>query len=127
LVNKTAVDWFVDKDVNISIFGMLATQNSIVGTGTDVFVTFERPIFLPAKQRLRFHITSIIPFKGDIPDDNANEEVKKAHKKEMSLQLKSTAGNLNGFVLYDHTMKIQVNLPNGWEDSDDEPDVNKTD
>lgn len=115
LSNNSDKDWNVNEHTKISLFGKLAKQNSLSGDGSSPLWDFHRSIFLPSGQRIRFEIKSKIPFDGDVPSRESDEVEKKRHQENIAAQLNKIAGNLDGFVMYDHSNRNQITFPSGWK------------
>jgi hypothetical protein len=124
LQNNTDFDYRIDSDAEIEISSRLRKQKEFGEFAGKKDLTTEYPVFLPARNRVRFFLN--IPYaypvreKSDPTDDQQREyttEVARYVTKEMS--------NLDGFVLFDAKNRYEIDFPAGWEKRAKETPVQK--
>jgi len=113
LENTTNVDYRVDAKDNLRLMARLARQRSL-SASDNVFERFDSPIFIPAKQRLRYavHIDYAYPSGGT--RRGASAEELQEYRKGLSEWVNREMSNLDGFVLFDEGNRYQTNFPKGW-------------
>jgi hypothetical protein len=113
LQNNTDFDYSIDDVAKITLLVKLERQKSLSGGKNDSFLKGDFPLFLPAKQRLRFGIHLGYPYekKGK---DNPSREEQVQYRKEVASYVKNELSNVDGFVLFDEAKRYQVDFPPGW-------------
>jgi hypothetical protein len=103
----------IDDVAKITLLVKLERQKSLSGGKNDSFLKGDFPLFLPAKQRLRFGIHLGYPYekKGK---DNPSREEQVQYRKEVASYVKNELSNVDGFVLFDEAKRYQVDFPPGW-------------
>ncbi|MHB8483201.1 MAG: hypothetical protein ACYDBV_10810 [Nitrospiria bacterium] len=111
LENNTNLDYRISDKSSVELMATLKEQKSLIDLKGDW--SFEVPVFIPAKQRLKFGIKSHGAYEKKLARD-ATEEERKKFKSELKKYLNEKAPNLNGFVLFDDANKYEIDFPKGW-------------
>ena len=111
LENTTDVDYRVDSSDGVSLTAKLESQHSL--SSFDGYEKIHFPIFIPAKQRMRFAVEIPYPYPEKLAGNAPKEDRHKWREKLVEF-LKSEMSNLNGFVLFDANNRCQVNFPRPW-------------
>lgn len=111
--NNTDYDYELSKTAQSILLAKLEKQNSLSGTRDDEFLKYDKSVYVPAKQRLRFAIHLRYPTSFKLKH-GASEEEKGEFRRTLSKYLKDEASNLNGFVLFDEENRYQIDFAKGW-------------
>ncbi len=109
LSNNTDRDYRLDAT---SAACMSKVRGNTLSNASPDFETFNSPIYIPSKHRLRFAVHVKFPY--DMKDPIDNEAAHAAWKKQFLEFVKREAPNLNGWVLFDETNRYEITLPRGW-------------
>lgn len=113
LENNTNSDYHISIPTAIRLMAKLERQKSLSQGGADNGLTFDSPIFIPAKQRIRFAIHMNYP--TDIKTIiHPTEAERKKSKEQIAAWLNKEVPNLAGFCIYDDSPKYQIDFPKGW-------------
>ncbi len=112
LQNNTDVDYQVQDDRFIHIGATLQRSKSF-SFETSEFLRTDYPIYVPAKNRVRFKIHVKYPYS--IREDMAaSDDVRHDWQTSICKFVDDNLSNLSGFVLMDDNSRFQVNMPNAW-------------
>jgi hypothetical protein len=117
LENETDADYKVNSDALVTVAGRLQTQKSLsMLGGHEGVVKIDYPIFVPARQRVRFAIHLLAyPYKGELKlNSDASREERRNYYKALEGYVRKELANLDGFVLFDEVNRYQINFPKGW-------------
>jgi len=113
LQNNTDFDYEIKDASEITLLAKLKHQQSLTGSKNDSMLNADIPLFLPAKQRLRFGIHVSYPYDKK-ENLNASEEERAEYRKELSAYVRKQIGNVDGFTLFDEAKRYQVEFAAGW-------------
>lgn len=111
--NTSPFDWTIDPYSDAVLMVKLEDSKSLTGPAKDEFISFDKPIFLPAKQRLLFRIRFKYSYDKKLKSHSTREE-RKEYRKKLESYVAEKWPNLNGFVLYDKANQYQIDFPRGW-------------
>ncbi len=115
LENTTDLDYRLPPRDQLELSAKLASENSLT---TDETISLdEQPVFLPARQRIRFTIHLRHPFTDDFGPEHTIEE-RRNRRKAIAAHVSAELSNLDGFVIFDPQSRYQINFPNGWKKPD---------
>jgi hypothetical protein len=107
--NNTDRDYRLD--ATSAAYMSKARGNTLSNASPD-FETFDTPIYIPSKHRLRFAVHVKFPY--DIKDPLDDEAAHAVWKKQFLEFVRKEARNLNGWVLFDETNRYEIILRRGW-------------
>ncbi|MGA2183826.1 MAG: hypothetical protein ABSH47_12415 [Bryobacteraceae bacterium] len=112
LENRTDFDLRLAATGNLHMMGKLQQQGSLTPFD-DRFGSFDLPIFVPAKQKVRYGIHLDIGYTEHSNGDATLDE-KRAYRKRLAAWLNAKLENLNGFAMFDDEDRYQIDFPKGW-------------
>jgi hypothetical protein len=112
LENKTVRDYELTPSHRSTLVGKLARQSSMTSEASD-YLSIDLPIFLPPgqRQRVRVHLRYPVPYR--VSQDALDKE-REAFERDVRQHLRTVFRNLDGFTLFDHAHRYQIEMPKGW-------------
>jgi hypothetical protein len=113
LQNNTAFDYGFSDLKSIMTMFRLEKQKSLSFEKNDELFRPDCPIWIPAKQRMRFALHLALPYDKSLKKDATKDE-KNEYRKNLEIYLNKEFTNLDGFTLFDEVNRYQIELPKGW-------------
>ena len=111
--NRSSLDYRLAETDGVVLMAKLQREKSFSGFLSKLLSVDDYPIFLPPGQRQMVDIR--LPYSGPQPrPPNATKAQKDEFEKELRQLVEKRFSNLDGFVLFDHRNRYQINLPKGW-------------
>jgi hypothetical protein len=112
LQNNTDFDYRISDENEIHLAATLKKSKSL-SFDTSRFLKTDYPLYIPAKQRVRFMLHVNYPY--EIKEDmSAPDDVRHDWETTVCQYVDKEFSNLEGFALLDDKSRYQVNIPNGW-------------
>ena len=73
----------------------------------------ELPVFIPARGRVRYHLTVKYPCPLSVDSDKPLKE-RRGQETTLAAFVSNKFENLRGFTMYDSTHRYKISFPNGW-------------
>jgi hypothetical protein len=109
LQNNTNQDYRLDGHEDLELVNKLSTEKSIYRQ-TEKSPHIRFPVFVPAHGRTTFLFDEPSEYTGKKDDEGDAER----HRADVQEFVKENYRNVNGFILFDHTHRYQIDLPKGW-------------
>lgn len=110
LENTTSADYELQHSSKARLMQKLKRQDSLIdGEG----VLYDSPLFIPAKNKVRFAIKLDASFKEYFPSNILTQDREK-RTKLIAEFANAEMTNLNGFVLFDETNRYEIVFPKSW-------------
>ncbi len=110
LENTTDLDFRMSG--GIDLMGKLRQQGSLITT-SEGFQSIRLPVFIPAKRKLRCGVHVAYPYP-ERPKENAGLDERRAFRERLEAWINREMGNLDGFTLFEHEHRYQIDFPKGW-------------
>lgn len=108
LQNNTGQDYRLAGQEDLELVNKLLTEKSIYRP-TEESPEIRFPVFVPANGRTTFLFDEPSEYAGKKPDKDPER-----HRADVQEFVKENYRNVNGFILFDHTHRYQIDLPKGW-------------
>lgn len=117
LENETDRDYHLQSYETPRIAGKVHDTNSLVGFDDQDEFSLKLPIFVPAHQKTRISLT--LPSYGfsspvHLSNSSSDDERRKYYA-AVAAHVTQRMSNLDGFVVFDESLRYQIDLPNGWK------------
>ena len=117
LENHTDLDFRMASPSDISVLARLRDQNSLVAGHPGETIARELPLFLPARERVRFrlHLGTVgysYEDKKPLPSDDGKDRDER--HRALAAYVSRKLPNVAGFALFHEGFRYQIELPKGW-------------